>query len=265
MARDLLPLIRPGLIGLFIACMLASVMSSCDAFMVAASGLLTENIYKRFVWGKSEGHYVLAGRLGALFIVVIGILCAMTMESVVKGLETFWTIAAVMGIAFWVGLFWRRATVAGAWAGTLVSFGILLFTSKIAFGKAVLWDFDVKYAQMLPEYMLLDGKLLLSWQMIFYLVAGFVTLVVVSLFTKPVDKSQLDRFYGCIRTPIGENEPETKPFTLPEGVEPSERKVLIGYGGLEIPQPSLIGVVGFLGSWVIVGALIGVVFCILRP
>ena len=46
MASDLLPSVAPGLVGLFIASMLAAVMSSCDAMMVAAAALFTENIYK---------------------------------------------------------------------------------------------------------------------------------------------------------------------------------------------------------------------------
>ena len=37
MARDLLPTIAPGLLGLFVASMLAAVMSSCDALMVSSS------------------------------------------------------------------------------------------------------------------------------------------------------------------------------------------------------------------------------------
>jgi len=58
MARDLLPKIAPGMIGLFIASMLASVMSTCDSLMVVASALFTENIYKKsLVTDAADGHY----------------------------------------------------------------------------------------------------------------------------------------------------------------------------------------------------------------
>ena len=43
MAKDLLPQIMPGLIGLFIASLLAGVMSTCDVFMVTSAALFTEN------------------------------------------------------------------------------------------------------------------------------------------------------------------------------------------------------------------------------
>jgi len=262
MARELLPGVAPGLVGLFIACILASVMSACGAFMVASSGLFTENIYKRFVVrGRSDKHYVVVGRIAAVMVVAFGVYFAYTLESVVKGLEIFWQVAAMMGIAFWVGLYWRRATVGAAWAGSLLSFATLLFTSKI---DLLGWDFNRHFAQSLPGFMLLDGKLLLSWQMVMYLVVGFVVTIVVSLFTRPVDPARLDRMYACLRTPVAPNEPETKPFTLPVGMQPAPRKVLIDLPGFEIPRPTWIGIRGFVISWVIVFMLIWVVYVILR-
>ena len=72
-------------------------------------------------------------------IVAGGILFAFSLDSVVQGLEVFWKISAMMGLAFWVGLFWRRATVAGAWAGTLVGFAVFLFTSSISVLDQDLW------------------------------------------------------------------------------------------------------------------------------
>lgn len=268
MAHDLLPKIAPGLIGLFIASMLASVMSSCDAFMVASSGLFTENIYRKFfVKNKPDAHYILIGRVVSVLIVLGGILFAFGLESVVQMLEIFWKISAMMGIAFWVGLVWRRATVAGAWVGTLLSFVALLFTSKIAFkadpAEYVLWDFNKYFADKLPAFMLWEGNLYLPWQMIIYLSAGFVGLVVVSLLTRRVPSAQLDRLYACLRTPIGKDEPEGAVFTLPEGVQPAPRSVIIDHPDFEIPRPSWIGFIGFAGSWVAVALLIGAVYWII--
>ena len=45
-ARAFLPEIMPGLLGVFLASLLAAVMSSCDSFMISSAGLFTENIYK---------------------------------------------------------------------------------------------------------------------------------------------------------------------------------------------------------------------------
>ncbi|MCA9432331.1 MAG: hypothetical protein KC940_17595, partial [Candidatus Omnitrophica bacterium] len=69
-AHDILPGISPGLIGLLLAALLAAVMSTCDAQMMVASGLFTENIYRRFmIRNRTQKHYVQVGRLAGIVIV----------------------------------------------------------------------------------------------------------------------------------------------------------------------------------------------------
>jgi Na+/proline symporter len=265
MAGEVLPTVGRGLIGLFIASMFASVMSTCNAVMVSSAGLLTENIYKPLVApNKPDRHYTMVGRFFSLLIVVFGILFAYRFKTVFQGMELFWKVCGLMGIAFFLGLFWRRATSAGALAGTFAAFAALLFTSEItAFGRTF-WNFNEHFANILPSFMVVDGKLYLPWQLIFYLVVGFIAGVVVSLLTKPAAKERLDKFYECIRTPITPNEPETEPFTLPPGVEPAPRNVLIKHPDFEIPKPSITSIVGFLSGWAGVGALIWVFYLIMH-
>jgi len=263
MARDLLPTIGPGLVGLFIASMLAGLMSSCDAFMVAGSALLTGNIYRRvFVRHASDRHYMLVGRVVAVLIVGAAIVFAFSLESVVKGLEVFWKISAMMGLIFWMGLFWRRTTVAAAWIGTLVTFGAFLFSGQLRLFDRVLWDFNEHFAHRLPDFMLFEGTLYLPWQMAIYLSVVLVTTVLVSLVTPRVSKEKLDRFYACLRTPVEPGEPETEPFTLPEGVEPAPRRVWLDRFELEIPRMTWLGFWGVLLTALAAAALIGGVYWI---
>ena len=263
MARDLLPQIMPGLIGLFIASLLAGVMSTCDVLMVTSAALFTENIYKSYVApNMPDKHYIFVGRAASVIVVLLGIFFAFTLESVVSGLEIFWKVSSMMAVAFWGGLFWRGATAAGAWAGTLAAFATLLFTSELQLFGWSIWDFNRSVAPLLPEMMIFEGKLYLPWQMIFYTIAGMATLVIVSIYTAREEQSKLDKFYECIRTPIQEDEPETVPFTLPSGVEPAPRNVLLKHPDFEIPVPSALTVLGFLGTWVLVGFLVGVFFWI---
>jgi Na+/proline symporter len=265
MAHSLLPKIAPGLIGLFIASMLAAVMSSCDAFMVASSALFTENIYRSFLAkDKSDRHYTFVGRVVAGIVVAAGVFFAFNLESVVQGLEIFWKVSAMMAIPFWLGLFWRRATSIAAWISTLLSFAVLLFTSRIEIFGNTLWDFDASLAGKLPAFMLFEGKLYLPWQMILYITAGFVTAIVVSLLTHPVENKKLDSFYECLRTPITPNEPETAPFTLPDGVAPGPRRVWLKHPDFEIPKPSFVGIMGFFAGWAAVAMLIGSFFWIIK-
>ncbi|MFC1539467.1 sodium:solute symporter [Candidatus Latescibacterota bacterium] len=264
MAHDLLPMIAPGLIGLFIASMLATVMSSCDAYMVSSSALFTENIYRPIiVKNRSDKHYMLVGRIVSAFVVLFSIIFAFRLESVVHGLEIFWKVSAMMAIPFWIGLFWRRATSAAAWVSTLTSFAALLFTGTISIFGKVMWDFNATLADKLPGFMLFEGELSLPWQMIIYLSIGFISAIIVSLFTKPVEEKNLDKFYECLRTPIGPDEPETKPFTLPDGVEPTPRNTMFKNKNFEIPKPGLISIIGFLCGWAAVGILIFAFYWIL--
>jgi Na+/proline symporter len=263
-AADFLPNILPGLLGLFLAAILASVMSSCDSFMIASSALFTKNIYQHLIPHKTQKHYLLIARITSLAIVASGVAFAYSLPGVIKGLEIFWKVSAMMGIAFWLGLFWRRTTVAGAWAGTLAGFGVLLFTGKIALGQYVFWDFNAHLAEKLPDFMLWEGKLYLPWQMVFYLSVGLLVNVVVSLFTKPVDKEKLDNFYALVRTPVKPGEQVSVPCTLPDDAVVPEKRNIFPNTSLEIAIPSRTSVVGFLAGWVCVAAIIYSVYLIAK-
>jgi Na+/proline symporter len=254
-AADFLPRILPGMLGLFLAALLASVMSSCDSFMIASSGLFTENIYKRLSPGGTEKHYVFVARITSLAIVACGVVFAYWLPGVVKGLEIFWKVSAMMGIAFWLGLFWRRTTVAGAWAGTLTGFAVLLFTSRIAFWDYVVWDFNVRFGDMLPSRMLWEGELSLPWQMVLYLSAGLITAVVVSLLTEAVAKEKLDNFYALVRTPVKPGEQVKQPCVLPSDAVVPEKRSIFPNTNLEFLVPSRRSVVGFLAGCGCVAAI----------
>ena len=163
-----------------------------------------------------------------------------------------------------LGRHWRRATPAGAWAATLVSFGVLLSTSRLEIFGRVLYDFNALWAHRLPDWMLWDGQLYLPWQMILYLLAGLLTMILVSLKTRPVAPEKLDRVYTCLRTPVLPGEPETEPFTLPDGIDPAPRRPLIQHPDFEIPRPGAVAIAGFLATWIIVLILVGVFYWILN-
>jgi hypothetical protein len=103
-----------------------------------------------------------------------------------------------------------------------------------------------------------NGKLAIyePWQITFYLGTGLIAGIIVSLLTPPVASERLDRFYALTRTPIQPNEKIEEPCTLPKGVEPAVRPMLVSACGLEIPRPSATSLIGFLAGWVCVCALI---------
>ena len=149
-----------------------------------------------------------------------------------------------------MGLFWRRTTTAGAWASTLAAFGVLILT-----GQPGVVSFLGERCSSLVKA---DGSaMMLHWQMIFYLVAGFAAGIIVSLLTKPQADEKLDRFYALVRTPVTteEGSPE-EPCTIPEGVAIPEKQLMLKAGGLEVLKPGKSAIIGFAASWLAVGAMI---------
>lgn len=261
MASEFLPKIMPGLLGLFLAGLLATVMGSCDSFMISASGLVTENLYRPCVRGRSEQHYLWVARLAGLIVVIAAILYAYWLSGVIQGLEILWKLNAVMAPAFWLGLFWRGATTAGAWAATLLT----AFTWWVS-GLTV----TASYLAMMPlsdslGIVTRQGEALtvsVPWQMLAYLTAGFAGGIVVSLLTHKNDPEQLEKFYELIRTPVQKDEVIDAPCTLPKGVAPAPRRVFFASTSLEIPKPTWRGMSGFLVGWILVALIIGGVWLI---
>ena len=255
-AQEFLPKVAPGLLGVFLAALLAGVMSSCDSFMISSSGLFTENIYKRLFPDRSQTHYVWVGRGAAVLIVAGGVAFAFWVPSVVKALEIWFMIAPMMGLVFWIGLFWRRMTVAGAWATTLTGFTVWWLTTQPRF---IEWVADFSQAESLRLVWMEKGELTVyvPWQILAYMTIASVAGIIVSLFTKPVARNKLDRFYELTRTPVQPGEEIDRPCALPPGVAPAARRMITTAFGLEIPMPSRASVIGFVAAWVAVAILIG--------
>jgi len=179
-ARHLLP---TGMVGLLIASMLAAVQSSCDAFMVTASGIFTRNVYR--VYFKKEAtdkDYLLIGRISGLVTVAGGIAFAFFLPGVIAALELFWKLPALLGIPFWLGIVWRRANPASVWVSFISAATVFIIC----------------------ETGLIDVSL--PWEMVGYLSAGFIGAIVTGYLTKPQSKEQLDIFYNNLKNPVDEIE-----------------------------------------------------------
>ena len=259
LANEFLPQIFPGALGIFIAGIMSAVMNACGTFMLSSSALFTENVYKP-IWPKKEQkHYILVGRIASVVVVAGGVLFAYWLPGVVKGLEIFWMVSAMMALAFWLGLFWRRTTVAGAWAATLVSVAVWWLTTQ---PFCLSWLNSLSLNETL-KFVVTKGtslEIYLPWQMTFYLVIGTIAGIVVSLITKPVSEEKLDNFYALIRTPIVPGEKVLTPCTLPPGVTPAPRRNNFPSKNLEIMVPSRTSVIGFLVGWACAALLIWLVY-----
>jgi Na+/proline symporter len=179
MARNLLPV---GLVGLMMAALVAAVMSTCDAFMVHASALFTKNVYMQFINpNASDKQQLKVGRITAAITVVGGIGFAFVFPSVIGGLIEVWKVTAYLGVAFWVGIIWRRANRYGAWSSAITMAAISIFTDTV-----LGWSLPIQIAIYIP--------------------IGFIVMIVVSKLTKPEPEDKLRQFYMLLDTPVGKED-----------------------------------------------------------
>ena len=255
-AYDILPKVCPGLVGLLLASLLAAMMSSCDAQMIVASGLFTENIYKRY-WrtGRSETHYIWIGRLAALGIVLVALVLGTTFTDVIQALKVIIKTPAAIGISMWIGLVWRRWSSAAVYVSSIVAYMAWWLAANLP-----TWMGD-SFAELSSFHFVMNGdhtKILDSWTMLIYLSAGLISGVVISYLTPGVAQDKLDRFYTVMRTPVKLGEKVDSPCTLPtDPADPIPK--WFNHPNIEIPRPTRLDVGGFLGSWVLVGLIIGLV------
>jgi SSS family solute:Na+ symporter len=86
----------------------------------------------------------------------------------------------------------------------------------------------------------------------------FVLLFLLSAFTRPVPKADLDRFFARVHTPV-QATPAEEERALRQAVEhyeEVERRKLKPGSNWEIMKPKLVDILGFAGCWVLVGVII---------
>ena len=125
--RDLLGPVGFGLVGLMVASLMAALMSTATALMLTVSGLIVHNLYLPIVPGKSEKHYVWAGRVAGAFFLIGSALISTQFTGIFEILKFIWEFFVIFAAAFWLGLKWRRANRQGAWTSILATLFIFYF------------------------------------------------------------------------------------------------------------------------------------------
>jgi Na+/proline symporter len=180
MVRDLLP---PGCVGLMIACIMASVMDNGAAFVLTSAALFTRNVMRTFQKEEDVRRELRISRWFSLVFMAASLALAFAFTDVPAAIRFMWELVPLVGISFWMGLFWRRANRYGAWASFIVS-SLALLAGHHLFH----WEGDANFPKLV----------------LFYLSAGIAAGVLVSLWTPREPERQLDGFYLTINTPVGQ-------------------------------------------------------------
>jgi Na+/proline symporter len=175
-------LLPVGLVGLMIAALIAAVMSTCDAFMVHSSALFTKNVYLSFINpGASDSKQLKVGRITSIITVIGGIVFALVIPSVIDGIIEVWKVTAYLGVAFWVGVIWKKANRYGAWVSTIVMAILSIYMGNIL-------------------------NLNIAVQIAVYIPTGFILMILVSRYTPGEPKEKLRQFFLLLNTPVGKEQ-----------------------------------------------------------
>lgn len=243
--RVLLP---GGFTGLMLAAILAAQMSTLSAFMVAASALLSRNVYRRWLRpDASDGSVVSVARYGGIAVVGLGAVFAFVVPGVADALTIFWAMTTFTGLFMWFGVLWRRTNATGAWA----SF-VLMVLIWLMLGPA---GANLRYVFPGAEWLGVYGdKAQLHLLLASYLPAGVLVLIAGSLLGRPVGTGRLDKFWMLLRTPVGHED------------KLAEAGVEVVYAGQtkghrwEMHYPKLVNAVGFAVALVVSLGFVGLLY-----
>jgi len=122
----LMTLLPPGFLGLVFAALIAAIIASMGSKINSIATIFTMDLYKPMHTTASEHHLVVVGRLTAIVALVVAMLAAKPLLGNLP--QAFQYIQEYTGfvtpgivVIFVLGMFWSRATTAGAFVGAVGS------------------------------------------------------------------------------------------------------------------------------------------------
>uniref|UniRef100_A0A8C8YSX0 Sodium/glucose cotransporter 1 n=1 Tax=Prolemur simus TaxID=1328070 RepID=A0A8C8YSX0_PROSS len=188
-----------GLRGLMLSVMLASLMSSLTSIFNSASTLFTMDIYTKVRKGASEKELMIAGRLFILVLIGISIAWVPVVQSAQSGqlFDYIQSITSYLGppiaAVFLLGIFWKRVNEPGAFWGLILGFliGISRMITEFAYGTGSCME-----PSNCPT--IICGVHYLYFAIILFVIT-LITIMVISLLTKPIPDVHLHRLCWSLR------------------------------------------------------------------
>lgn len=166
-------LFHPLIGGFLLSAILAAVMSTISSQLLVTSSSMTEDIYKAF-FNKtaSPKRMLFVSRLSVLIVAIIALLLSLNpKDSILNLVGNAWAgFGAAFGPLIILSLLWKKTTATSGLLGMLVGGATVLLWVYIPH------DYKSVY-EIIPGFIL-----------------SFLTIVVVSLFSKPVDAAIVEEF-----------------------------------------------------------------------
>jgi len=120
-----------GVRAIALGAIIAAIMSSGDSFLNAASALFINDIYKPWVRGKSELHYVRIAQISGIGFGLISMFLAYGSADILRWIELGFLIRTSASVVVALGLFWKRANVYGAYASLILGTFTTFYWTKV--------------------------------------------------------------------------------------------------------------------------------------
>ncbi|MDI6846446.1 MAG: Na+:solute symporter [Candidatus Saccharicenans sp.] len=203
----MLRFLPPGFLGIMVAGLLAAYVSTLVTHLNWGSSYLVHDFYRRFLKpGADEKHYVRAGRITTLVLMILASLLTFVLESAKASFDLMLSIGAGTGLIYLLRWFWWRIN---AWSE--------IAAMASSFSVAVYFFVRGKTGHPVPQHV----SLLIT--------IAFTTAVwlLVTYLTRPVDREKLVSFYRLVR-PAG---PGWKKIRLETGLEGSPDSLTLSLAG----------------------------------
>ncbi len=169
-----------GIRGLFVAVLLAALMSTLDAMINVTGSVVTNDFLKRyFIKNRTEKQLVRLGQYASIVILALGYVFSLCFEDVISAWETmiFVVVTMILVPATMRWHWWRFSAKAFVWS--MVASAALIGLQKLFLGH---WSAAMSLTVDTP--------------------ACLATTVIIGFVTKPTDMDVLVQFYSRIR-PFG--------------------------------------------------------------
>lgn len=183
-----------GLLGLGLTALMASFMSGMAGNVTAFNTVWTYDIYQAYlVRGASDRHYLWVGRLATVFGIAISVAAAYVAtqyNNIMDLLQlVFAFVNAPLLATFLLGMFWKRTTGHGAFAGLVVGTLAAVLQHGLTLPEGAAVGVKGGWFGVVHTYPIEMAQNF--WKAIFAWTACFVVTIVVSLFTKPREDREL--------------------------------------------------------------------------
>ncbi|WP_103934525.1 sodium:solute symporter family protein [Bryocella elongata] len=190
----LLKFFPTGILGLGLTALLASFMSGMAGNVTAFNTVWTYDIYQSYIRkGASDEHYLWMGRMatvGGILLSIVAAYAATSFNNIMDALQLIFSMVnAPLFATFLLGMFWRRTTGHGAFAGLLSGTGAALIhhgltrPADAAVGLHGGWIHTIHFypSDMAQNF----------WTAIFAFSVNLIVTIAVSLFTNPRPEHEL--------------------------------------------------------------------------